>query len=463
VSFAGLKITNLVDTLLAGHDDPDAVVLLDPADRRRGWLSTRDLDEASAGFAGWLQSRQIGLGDPVLVLQPFSIRLYAILLGILRAGATAVFVDPNNLRPNIRAACRELKPLAVVGPSRVLALGWGEPALRKIPYRIRTSGWLPGATPFARCCRAQPAETTAVRLDETAIITFSTGPAGYPLGAVRSHAQLLEQHAAYSAVLSPLRTSVTATNVPMAVLSNLALGVPSVLIRSSAGSDLKRLLEADLPLKSIGKGRVDRARTGSVNRLIVTPSMASPLIDSCAEHLGGIDDLIVTGPIFPDQIQSLDQCLERGGLRIVYGHPEIDPIAELACADMMSADRLATSVGRGVLVGRPVPEIRVAILPDDYGLPLGPFSLPEFKRMQLESGEIGEIVVSADHMVSSYVNGRSEAETKFYVDGRIWHRTGDAGMLDSQGRLWVMGRCLARMEDELGITYPLAVEAAARC
>ena len=40
---------------------------------------------------------------------------------------------------------------------------------------------------------------------------------------------------------------------------------------------------------------------------------------------------------------------------------------------------------------------------------------------------------------------------------------GHAGTLDAQGRLWLMGRCLARMEDELGTTYPLAVEAAARC
>jgi acyl-CoA synthetase (AMP-forming)/AMP-acid ligase II len=60
-----------------------------------------------------------------------------------------------------------------------------------------------------------------------------------------------------------------------------------------------------------------------------------------------------------------------------------------------------------------------------------------------------------------YWQGHGEAETKFQADGKIWHRTGDAGYLDAEGRLWLLGRCAARIQDDRGELYPFAAEAIA--
>ena len=78
--------------------------------------------------------------------------------------------------------------------------------------------------------------------------------------------------------------------------------------------------------------------------------------------------------------------------------------------------------------------------------------------------EPGEIVVAGDHVLPGYLNGVGDEETKFRVQGKVWHRTGDAGYLDDAGCLWLLGRCSARLNPRPGEgpVYPLGVEAALR-
>ena len=78
----------------------------------------------------------------------------------------------------------------------------------------------------------------------------------------------------------------------------------------------------------------------------------------------------------------------------------------------------------------------------------------------LPADEPGEIVVSGEHVLTGYLHGRGDDETKFRVDGAVWHRTGDAGYLDDRGRLWLLGRCVARIDDARGELYPFAAETA---
>jgi acyl-CoA synthetase (AMP-forming)/AMP-acid ligase II len=105
--------------------------------------------------------------------------------------------------------------------------------------------------------------------------------------------------------------------------------------------------------------------------------------------------------------------------------------------------------------------VAVAILNDRWSTPLGPWTDEEFAREALPHSTTGEIVVSGDHVLSGYLDGRGDAETKIRVGRRVWHRTGDAGYLDAAGRLWLLGRCAAKVDDEHGRVYPFAVECAA--
>ena len=117
--------------------------------------------------------------------------------------------------------------------------------------------------------------------------------------------------------------------------------------------------------------------------------------------------------------------------------------------------------GAGLLAGPPVSSIRLRILPDRWGDALGPWTTEHLESQQLPSGQPGEIVVSGDHVLPGYLDGVGDSESKIHVDGRVWHRTGDAGYVDDRGRLWLLGRCSAKVSDSHGVVYPFAVEAAA--
>jgi olefin beta-lactone synthetase len=146
----------------------------------------------------------------------------------------------------------------------------------------------------------------------------------------------------------------------------------------------------------------------------------------------------------------------------VYGSTEAEPIAHLECREITTEDRLAMLAGRGLLAGRPVAEIKVRIVCERWGRPIPPLSAGEFEGMALPAGEAGEIVVSGSHVLPGYLHGHGDEETKFRVDGQVWHRTGDAGWLDTMGRLWLLGRCSAKVNDSRGVLWPFAVECAAQ-
>ncbi|MEM7387451.1 MAG: AMP-dependent synthetase, partial [Verrucomicrobiota bacterium] len=127
---------------------------------------------------------------------------------------------------------------------------------------------------------------------------------------------------------------------------------------------------------------------------------------------------------------------------------------------ILTEDREAMRAGKGLLTGKPVGEINLAIIRDQWSDPIQPLTTASFASMENDPGEPGEIVVSGDHVLDSYLHGKGNEETKFTVDHQVWHRTGDAGYLDSQGRLWLLGRCAARIEDERGTLFPFAAETA---
>lgn len=432
---------------------PGAPAIMDTRCGRSRSVSFAELDLAGARAARMLLCAGLQPGDSVLVSCPMSAELYVALVAIFRLGLIAVFLDSSAGREQIERCCRLCPPRALIGSSRAHLLSLFSPALRRIPVKFCIGPSIPGTQPWSRADRLAPYEPIqACAPDTPALLTFTSGSTGDPKAAVRTHGFLLAQHRALLECLGLRPGEVDLTTLPIVVLANLASGVASLI----PDADLRR------PGAINPTPVLAQIRTHHPTRTVASPAFLERLANHCLEcglKLQGFQKVFSGGaPVLPRLLDTLRSVAPQADITAIYGSTEAEPISSIRRDEMVSDGVAAMLDGRGLLAGHPVPTIQLRILPDQWGGPLGPYSRQEFATACLPPGEPGEIVVSGKHVLPGYLHGSGDAETKFSVEGAPWHRTGDAGYLDARGRLWLLGRCAACIEDERGVLYPFSVE-----
>jgi len=413
---------------------PDREALVWSRGPRDFSLSFSELAASAEAFAENLLTRGLARGDRALVFVPMSASLYIALLGLFRIGATAVFVDPSAGISHINLCCQRLSPRALIA---VRPLRFVKPfvsGLRRVPLLFHP----PVKSPPSSCGADFPAP------DDPALITFTSGSTGEPKAAVRSHRFLMAQHVALADAINLEAGERDLTTLPVFVLANLASGVTSLL-----------------PDAKISRpGFIDAGRVAAqVRRLAPTRTGGSPAFyERLANVPGSLTSFkkLYTGgaPVFPSLLEKLAAQSPRTALVSVYGSTEAEPIAHIDTTEIHDVDWHHMKNGGGLLAGKPVPQIRVLILPDQWGRPIT-LATP------LDPGQTGEILVTGNHVLKGYLDGVGDETTKVQLAGEIWHRTGDAGTWDESGRLWLQGRCSARITDSRGTLYPFTVECAA--
>jgi acyl-CoA synthetase (AMP-forming)/AMP-acid ligase II len=434
---------------------PEAAAIIDTRWRRGRVTSFAQLDQAASRAAGLLWQHGLRPGDAVLVFHPMSAELYVALIAIFRLGLIAMFLDPSAGREHIERCCALHAPRALIASTKANLLRLWCPALRRIPIRFVIGLPVPGAVRWTRLARAAPLEEIHDCAQDTpALLTFTSGSTGQPKAAVRTHGFLLAQHRVLEESVQLQAGEIDLTTMPIVLLANLASGVTSLIPN------------ADLRYPgAIAAGPV----IAQVQMYRPVSSTASPAFFDClARHcaqrrltLPSFAKIFSGGaPVFPRLLDQVQDMAPHADVVAVYGSTEAEPIAHIARRQLRPADRQAMLGGRGLLTGEPVQSIRLRILCDQWGKPLGPYTEVEFAAACLPAGQPGEIVVSGEHVLAGYLHGQGDEETKFKVDGVVWHRTGDAGYVDERGRLWLLGRCAARIRDGRGDLYPFAAETA---
>ena len=383
-------------------------------------------------------------GDKVLLAVPVSIESYVAMLAILKAGLVVMFIDPAHGAAEVARCLRVHPPAAIVGTRAMLLLRFLSPEIRRIPVRIVAG---------AASRENQASLATQNRSSEdSALLTFTSGSTGEPKAVIRTHGFLRQQLQILNRVASPQPEDIDFVAMPMFVLFNLANATTSVI----PACDMKRPGRAD-PRALLAQLRAENATT-----VVASPALLERLADHCLRKRQSIPKLrnISTGggPVSPTLPERLTAVAPNANIRSVYGSTEAEPIASVSNDEISLADKRAMRVGAGLLVGRPVTGCRTKIIPNRNGVSLGPYSETEFEASTLADGEIGEIVVSGRHVLPGYADPARNRQSKIEVGHKRWHRTGDAGYFDTNGRLWLVGRCAAAIRDARGVVYPFQIE-----
>ncbi len=403
----GLGLLEAIDAVV--RDRPDAPALYGTDGRV---LSFRDLDERAGRVAARLSAAGVRPGGRVGLHLDRDVDAVAALIGVLRAGAAYVPLDPAYPRDRLAfmAADARLDVIVSLGAElpfpaagqTVLCL---EDALGFEPPR---DGWSPAGSGSGN----------------VVFVIYTSGSTGLPKGVLGTYGGMLNRlrwmWSAYP--FGPDEVGVQKTSLNFLdsfweIFGPLARGVPIVVVPYADLQDPARLIEI-----------LERF---AVTRIVVVPSLLRALIDTVSDlerRLRRLRLWVTSGEALPpEMITRFHDTLPGRTLLNLYGTTEVS--ADVTAHEVTRADAARPSVP----IGRPIPGVQVLLL--DRRLRLVP------------DGNEGDVYVGGIALADGYI-GRPALTSAAFVPhpfsatpGARLYRTGDRarrrldGVLEYRGRL----------------------------
>ncbi|MDR0802194.1 AMP-binding protein [Fluviicola sp.] len=392
-------------------------------------VSFHQLEQEVKNTIAYFEKKGIKKGDRILVFVGMGIDLYRIVLAIFSMGAVAVFVDEWVSVKRLSMCCKIAKCKAFVAPLPYRIVGLFISEIRKIPVFLHPAKKIAYTTQNA----LKPTQAS-----DSALITFTTGTTGIPKAADRSHEFLKVQ---FDALHPLLKGQVSMTMLPVVLLLHLGLGITSVI--AAFKSSKPKSFDAKKILAQIKKHKVDS--------MIASPFYLLQLADAVHEQTT-LQHIISGGaPVFASDAEKISKAFDNTKFTIVYGSTEAEPISKCEANEVTENKNTF-----GLLAGKPVPSVLLKIISAQY---LPQTTEKELSRLELQKGNIGEIIVSGKAVNTSYTdNPQAVAENKIKTEQTTWHRTGDSGYLDEKGQLFLTGRTSQIIHHNEKIYYPFVIE-----
>ncbi|KOY87364.1 long-chain fatty acid--CoA ligase [bacterium 336/3] len=406
-------------------------------------LSYKEIDKKSQDFAAYLQSLGLQKGDKVGLQMPNILQYPVALFGILRAGFTAVNVNPQytvremehqykdadvkvviivaNFAQNLEKALphTNIKHVIVTEIGDMLGFLKGKIVNYVVKHKKKMVPPfnIPNAVSFNKAL-SMGAKKTFTPVDskgsDLAFLQYTGGTTGVSKGAMLTHRNILANMMQIKAWMGPkLKESpqeVIITPLPLYhvfaltvnCFSMVAIGAKNILIAnprdmpSFLGEMIKNKFTVLTGLNTLFVGMMNHPDFKKINWTNVKVVVA-----------GG---MAMQKPVAEKWKQMTGIAVAEG-----YGLSETAPV--LTCNPIDGTEQIGS-------IGIPVPNVDIKLIDDDG------------KDVQL--GEAGEICAKGPNVMLGYWNRPDETAKVFTEDG--WFKTGDVGVMQEDGFFRIVDR-----------------------
>ncbi len=415
-------------------------------------ITYAELEGRVNALARGLASHGVRSGDRACLFVRPGIDLIAYTYALFRLGAVPVLADPGMGRKRLLAAVASMAPRVFIGIPLAHAVRRLFPAaFRTVEVFVNVGRGL-GGVQHRKLLRASdaPFEAAPTRASDPAAVLFTSGSTGPPKGVLYTHGMFGAQVEALRALYDFQPGEVDLACFPLFALFDTALGMTSVF----PDMDVARPATCD-PVRIVHAAEAHGATTS-----FGSPAIWRRVIPYCREHalkLNGLRRILMAGAPVPAAL--LRECHAVLGLHAdvhtPYGATEALPVSSIAGRDVVPALESAILNGAGTCVGHVAPgiDLRLITITDE---PIERFDT----SLEVALGQMGEVTVRGPVVTELYAEASEHTRRAKiqHTDGTVWHRMGDIGRFDGEGRLWFLGRKAHRLETERGIRMPVPVE-----
>ena len=365
-------------------------------------LSFSTLARRAGRWQDGLQRLGVKAGDRVAMLLPngpeFSDGYYA----AVALGAVFVPLDPVLKADELAEILADLQPRLLVVANDSEAAAREALAVKGDPLDLYT------VDDVEQTGREAPLAPQALNgVTATAVVLYTSGTVGGPKGVMLSHDALTHSMTAMIDVFGIGQGDVYGLAVPMSHISG-----PMLLGTTMRSGMALLLFDRFIPSRFL-----DAAERHHMTLAHMVPPMANALLHTRGAHrLEGFRSLLTFGmTASPEMLHQFHARWPHIGLSSGYGLTETGPLVVLGPASF-PPEKFGAVGHRLAYAG-----IRVV---DDAG-------------NDAPIGDSGEVWLSGPGLMQGYFR-RPSATTEMMPDG--WFRTGDIGMFDAEGYLWIQGR-----------------------
>jgi acyl-CoA synthetase (AMP-forming)/AMP-acid ligase II len=483
---SGLNIASHLPRMAAAAPQQRAVVV----SRRRGAklhyssMTFTELEALSNRYANGLTAAGIGRNHRVLLMVRQGFDFVALVFALFKIGAVPVLIDPGMGINRLLDCVRTVDLDALVG----IPLAQAVRVLRPGPFRTVQNGrfitvgrrWFWGGPTLDELSRGASdrftiADTAA---DETAAILFTSGSTGPAKGVVYEHGMFDAQVRMIQSCYGIEPGEIDLPTFPLFALFSVAMGM-TIVLPDMDPSHPARVNPANI---------VAAIRDQKVTNTFGSPAVWRRVAAYCVEReikLPTLRRVLIAGaPVPRSVIEQLHLVLSPDAdVHTPYGATESLPVSTISGREILETSRglrpLRTLVadasrglqsarscnddpsrlslnclGCGTCVGRPLAgvEVRLIGITDD---PISEWA----DGLVVPDGEFGEICVRGAAVTKEYFGlPRADAAAKIRDGATIWHRIGDIGRRDAEGRLWFCGRKSHRVTTRDGTLFTECVE-----